>query len=74
MDLDEVLDYADIKAHLKVRGFKITDDELKECLIELSSPLINWLGKRGDQYELIFSEKFCENQQQKLMEVLKWLA
>lgn len=72
-NVGEVLDYADIKAHLKVRGFKITDDELKETLIELSSPLINWLEKRDNQYKLIFSDKFWENQQQKSIEVLKWL-
>jgi len=69
----EVLDYADIKAHLKVLGFKITDDELKEALIELSSPLINWLQERENRYKLIFSERFWKNQQQKLMEVLQWL-
>jgi len=72
----EVMDYADIKAHLKVLGFEITNDfenDLKESLIELSSPLTNWLEKRGNQYKLIFSEKFRENQQQKSMEVLKWL-
>lgn len=72
-DVGETLSYADIKANLKVRGFKKTDDELKESLIELSSPLINWLEKRDDQYKLIFSEKFWENTQQKLKEVLKWL-
>lgn len=72
-DVGEALDYADIKAHLKVRGFKITDDGLKEALIEVSSPLINWLRRRNNQYELIFSEKFWENQYQKSMEVLKWL-
>jgi hypothetical protein len=72
-NVGEVLDYADIKAHLKVLGFRVADDELKESLIELSSPLINWLEKRDNQYRLIFSEKFWENQQQKLMEVLKWL-
>jgi hypothetical protein len=72
-DVGEMLSYADIKANLKVRGFKITDDELKESLIELSSPLINWLEKRDNQYKLIFSEKFWENQQQKSMEVLRWL-
>ena len=72
----EVMDCADIKAHLKVLGFEITNDfenDLKESLIELSSPLTNWLEKRGNQYKLIFSEKFRENQQQKSMEVLKWL-
>jgi len=72
-NIGEMLDYADIKANLKVRGFKITDDELKESLIELSSPLINWLEKRDNQYKLIFSEKFWENQQQKSMEVLRCL-
>jgi len=72
-NVGEVLSYADIKAHLKVRGLKITDDELKEALIELSSPLINWLEWSDNQYKLIFSEKFWENQQQKLAEVLKWL-
>jgi len=72
--VDEVLDYADIKAHLKVLGFKITDDELKEALIELSSPLINWLEKRNNQYKLVFSEKFWQKHQQKLMEALKWIT
>lgn len=72
-NVGDVLSYADIKAHLKVRGVKITDDELKESLIELSSPLINWLEKKDNQYKLIFSEKFWENQQQKSEEVLKWL-
>ncbi|HCJ67213.1 MAG TPA: hypothetical protein DHV62_07820 [Elusimicrobia bacterium] len=72
-NVGEVLDYADIKAHLKVLGFRVTDDELKESLIELSSPLINWLEKNNNQYKLIFSEKFWGNQQQKSMEVLKWL-
>jgi hypothetical protein len=72
-NVGEVLDYPDIKANLKVRGLKITDDELRECLIELSSPLINWLEKRDNQYKLIFSEKFLENQQQKLKDVLKWI-
>jgi hypothetical protein len=73
VNVGEVLDYYDIKANLKVRGFKITDDELRDSLIELSSPFINWLEKRDNEYKLIFSEKFWENQQQKLMEVLKWL-
>lgn len=72
-NVGEILDYADIKAYLKVLGFKITDDELKESLIELSSPLMNWLEKRNNHYKLIFSEKFWENQQQKSREVLKWL-
>jgi len=72
-NVGEELDYADIKAHLKVLGFKVSDDELKESLIELSSPLINWLEKRNSQYILIFSEKFLENQQGKLKEVIKWL-
>jgi len=72
-NVGEVLDYPDIKAHLKVRGLKITDDELKESLIELSSPLINWLEREDNGYKLIFSEKFWENQQQKSAEVLKWL-
>jgi len=72
-NIGEMLSYADIKANLKVRGFKITDGELKEALIELSSPLINWLEKRDNQYKLIFSERFWENQQQKSMEVLRWL-
>lgn len=72
-NVGEVLDYADIKAHLKILGFKINDDELQEALIELSSPLINWLEKSNNQYKLIFSEKFWENQQRKSMEVLKWL-
>jgi hypothetical protein len=69
----EVLDYADIKAHLKVRGFEITESDLREALIELSSPLTNWLEKEGNQYKLIWSEKFGVNQQQKLMEVLRCL-
>jgi len=72
-NIGEMLSYADIKANLKVRGFKITDGELKESLIELSSPLINWLEKIDNQYKLIFSERFWENQQQKSMEVLRWL-
>ena len=72
-NVGEVLDYADIKAHLKVLGFRVKDDELEESLIELSSPLINWLEKRENQYTLILSEKFRESQQQKLAEVLKWL-
>jgi len=72
-NVGEMLSYADIKANMKVRGFKITDVELKESLIELSSPLINWLEKRDDQYKLIFSEKFCESQQQKSMEVIRCL-
>jgi len=72
-NVGEELVYADIKAHLKVRGFKITDCELKESLIELSSPLINWLEKRDDIYKLIFSEKFLESQQKRSMEVLKWI-
>ncbi|MCK4427760.1 MAG: hypothetical protein KAW16_04685 [candidate division Zixibacteria bacterium] len=72
-NIGEALDYADIRAHLKVLGFRVKDDELEESLIELSSPLINWLEKRENQYTLIFSEKFRESQQQKLAEVLKWL-
>lgn len=72
-DIGEILEYADIKAHLKIRGFKITDDELKEALIELSSPLINWLERSDTQFKLIFSEKFFENQKQKLMEIQKCL-
>lgn len=72
-DVGEVLDYADIKAHLKVRGFKITDNELKESLIELSSPLVNWLENKDGQYKLVWAERFWQNQQQKLIEVLKWL-
>jgi hypothetical protein len=72
-NVGEMLSYADIKANLKVRGFKITDDELEKSLIELSSPLINWLEKRDNQYKLIFSEKFWTNQQQRSMEVLRWL-
>ena len=72
-NIGEALDYADIRAHLKVLGFRVKDDELEKSLIELSSPLINWLEKRENQYTLIFSEKFWESQQQKLAEVLKWL-
>ncbi len=72
-NIGEALDYADIRAHLKVLGFRVKDDELEKSLIELSSPLINWLEKRENQYTLIFSEKFRESQQQKLAEVLKWL-
>ena len=71
--IGEVLDYADIKAHLKVLGFTVNDDELKEALVELSSPLVNWLEKRDNQYKLIFSEEFLQNQQRRIIEVLKWL-
>lgn len=73
-NVGELLDYADIKAHLKVLGFKITDEELNGALTELSSPLINWLEKRDNQYKLVFSEKFWQSQQQKLMEALKWVT
>ena len=54
-------------------GFTVNDDELKEALVELSSPLVNWLEKRDNQYKLIFSEEFLQNQQRRIIEVLKWL-
>lgn len=70
---DEALGYADIKAHLKVRKFEMADEDIKEALVELSSPLVNWLENKNGRYRLIWKEKFWENQQVKLMEVLKWL-
>lgn len=75
-NVGEVLDYADIKANLKVIGFGINNEfenDLKESLLELSSPLINWLERSNNQYKLIFSEKFLENQQKKSEEILKWI-
>lgn len=72
-NVGEVLDYADIKANLRVLGIEIIESDLKEALVELSSPLINYLEKGDNQYKLIWSEKFTKNQHRKLLNILKYL-
>jgi len=70
---NEILSYADIKAHLNIMDFKISDDELREALIELSSPLINWLEKEDEGYRLIWKEEFWQDFSRTLKEVMTWL-
>lgn len=72
-NIDEILSYADIKAHLKIMGFKISDNELNNILAELSSPLINWLERENEKFRLVWREEFGQDIHQKLREVMKWI-
>jgi hypothetical protein len=72
-NVSDVMEFADIKAYLKIAGFKTNDEELNKALTELTSPFLNWLENIENKYRLIFPEAIYQNQQNKSKEIIKWM-
>ena len=72
-NVNDIMEFADIKAHLKIVGFKTNDEELNKALTELTSPFLNWLENIENKYRLIFPEVIYQNQQNKSKEIIKWM-